>query len=59
MFKKKISFLLLALVLSAVLLPADIVEEIVAIVNGDVITLSDYKEQFNSMVQGLPCCCLR
>lgn len=51
MFKKKISFLLLALVLSAVLLPADIVEEIVAIVNGDVITLSDYKEQFNSMVQ--------
>jgi parvulin-like peptidyl-prolyl isomerase len=51
MFKKKITWLLLILALGGVLLRADIVEEIVAIVNGEVITLSDYKEQFNSMVQ--------
>jgi parvulin-like peptidyl-prolyl isomerase len=51
MFKKKITWLLLILALGGALLRADIVEEIVAIVNGEVITLSDYKEQFNSMVQ--------
>lgn len=51
MIKKKIFLGLLALVFTVALLSADIVEEIVAIVNGDVITLSDYKEQFNSMVQ--------
>lgn len=35
------------------LLFADVVEEIVAIVNGDVITLSDYKEEFNQTIQML------
>jgi parvulin-like peptidyl-prolyl isomerase len=45
--------LLTALILLAFfsLVSADVVEEIVAIVNGEVITLSDYREQFNSTVQ--------
>jgi len=51
--KKKLWMLLLALLFTGALLWADIVEEIVAIVNGDVITLSDYKEQYNSMIQML------
>ncbi|MCR4395459.1 MAG: hypothetical protein NUW07_01845, partial [Candidatus Saccharicenans sp.] len=50
---KKICLLLLALITISLLLPGDVVEEIVAIVNGDVITLSEYKEQFNSTVQML------
>lgn len=47
--------LLTALILLAFfsLVSADVVEEIVAIVNGEVITLSDYREQFNSTVQML------
>lgn len=51
MIKQKLCLLLLVIAVTGVLLPADIVEEIVAIVNGDVITLSDYKEQFDYMVQ--------
>jgi len=53
MIKKKVFIALLVLLSAFTLLSADIVEEIVAIVNGDVITLSDYKEQFNSTVQML------
>jgi len=47
--------LLTALILLAFfsLVSADVVEEIVAVVNGEVITLSDYREQFNSTVQML------
>ncbi|HRD02492.1 MAG TPA: peptidyl-prolyl cis-trans isomerase [Candidatus Saccharicenans sp.] len=51
MVKKRIVFAALILLVSFGLVSADIVEEIVAIVNGDVITLSDYKEQFDSTVQ--------
>ncbi|HEK85241.1 MAG: peptidylprolyl isomerase [Candidatus Saccharicenans sp.] len=53
MIKKKIFLVLILLFSFSFFLSADIVEEIVAIVNGDVITLSDYKEQFNSTVQML------
>jgi len=53
MLKKQIILGALALLALFSLVPADIVEEIVAIVNGDVITLSDYKEQFDMTVQML------
>jgi len=53
MIAKKIITLVLTLVAIALWLPGDVVEEIVAIVNGDVITLSEYREQFNSTVQML------
>ncbi|MDI6846183.1 MAG: peptidyl-prolyl cis-trans isomerase [Candidatus Saccharicenans sp.] len=50
---KKLWLIVLIMVSSALLLSGDVVEEIVAIVNGDVITLSEYREQFNSMVKML------
>lgn len=53
MTAKKMIMLGLALMAVALWLPGDVVEEIVAIVNGDVITLSEYREQFNSTVQML------
>lgn len=53
MIKNKIVFLVLILISVFALFSADVVEEIVAIVNGDVITLSEYKEQFNITVQML------
>lgn len=53
MTEKRIVLAILILILLFTLLSADVVEEIVAIVNGDVITLSDYKEQFNQTVQML------
>jgi len=53
MIKKKIVYLALILIFVLALSSADVVEEIVAIVNGDVITLSQYKEQFNITVQML------
>ncbi len=53
MMAKKITMLALALAAVVLWLPGDVVEEIVAIVNGDVITLSEYREQFNSTVQML------
>lgn len=53
MTAKKLVMLGLAVVAIALWLPGDVVEEIVAIVNGDVITLSEYREQFNSTVQML------
>jgi parvulin-like peptidyl-prolyl isomerase len=53
MLKKRIILGALVLLAFFSLGSADIVEEIVAIVNGDVITLSDYKEQFDMTVQML------
>ena len=53
MIKKKIFILALAIISACSFISADVVEEIVAIVNGDVITLSEYKEQFNNTVQML------
>jgi len=53
MIVKKICLLLLVMMIVSLLLPGDVVEEIVAIVNGDVITLSEYREQFNTTVQML------
>lgn len=53
MTEKRIVLAILILISLFTLLSADVVEEIVAIVNGDVITLSDYKEQFNQTVQML------
>ncbi|NPV82996.1 MAG: hypothetical protein HPY46_05355 [Candidatus Aminicenantes bacterium] len=53
MTAKKLVMLGLAVVAIALWLPGDVVEEIVAIVNGDVITLSEYREQFTSTVQML------
>ena len=53
MLKKRIILGALVLLAFFSLVSADIVEEIVAIVNGDVITLSDYKEQFDMTVQML------
>ncbi|MGB4704363.1 MAG: peptidyl-prolyl cis-trans isomerase [Candidatus Saccharicenans sp.] len=50
---KKLWLIVLIVVSSTLLLSGDVVEEIVAIVNGDVITLSEYREQFNSMVKML------
>ncbi len=50
---KKLWLVVLIMISSALLLSGDVVEEIVAIVNGDVITLSEYREQFNSMVKML------
>lgn len=51
---KKVWLLLLIAFFSLSLgLPADVVEEIVAIVNDDIITLSEYQEQFDYMVQTL------
>jgi len=53
MTEKRIVLLVLLFIFMFTLLSADVVEEIVAIVNGEVITLSEYKEQFNSTVQML------
>jgi parvulin-like peptidyl-prolyl isomerase len=53
MNKKMWSMLFLVFLSLSVSLPADVVEEIVAIVNGDIITLTEYQEQFDSMVQML------
>ena len=53
MLKKQIILGALALLALFSLVPADIVEEIVAIVIGDVITLADYKAQFDMTVQML------
>jgi len=53
MIKKKIFLLMLVGLSLLTMLSADVVEEIVAIVNGDIITLSEYKEQFNSTVKML------
>ncbi|MBC7361789.1 MAG: peptidylprolyl isomerase [Candidatus Aminicenantes bacterium] len=53
MTEKRIVLVVLILISLFTLLSADVVEEIVAIVNGDVITLSEYKEQFNQTVQML------
>lgn len=53
MSRKKIIVLLLAVIGLSLFLSGDVVEEIVAIVNGDVITLSEYREQFNTTVQML------
>ncbi len=52
MIRKKAKWLLAAVGLAAVLGPAqDVVEEIVAIINDEVITLSFYKRQYDSRVQ--------
>ncbi|MGB9893521.1 MAG: peptidylprolyl isomerase [Candidatus Saccharicenans sp.] len=53
MIKKKLFILILTFLIISLCLSADVVEEIVAIVNGDIITLTEYKEQFNSTVQML------
>ncbi|MDD8021336.1 MAG: peptidyl-prolyl cis-trans isomerase [Acidobacteriota bacterium] len=49
--EKRVIFSVMILLAFFSLVSGEVVEEIVAIVNGDVITLSDYKEQFDSMVQ--------
>ncbi len=53
--KKAVTFIVLAAAAGAALLAAspDVVEEIVAIVNDDIITLSQYRQQFDLQVQQL------